>query len=53
MQEYFIRHVDGRALNAESEKDRVIRCLEAAIERRVCEVYNTECFIACMGMFLY
>lgn len=38
MQEYFIRHVDGRALNTESEKERVIKCLEAAIERRVSEV---------------
>ncbi|KAG2243428.1 hypothetical protein Bca52824_094718 [Brassica carinata] len=36
-QEYFIRHVDGRALNTEGEKERVMKCLEAAIERRVCE----------------
>lgn len=38
LQEYFIRHVDGKALNTESEKERIIKCLEAAIERRVCEV---------------
>lgn len=38
IQEYFIRHVDGYALSTEGEKDRVIKCLEAAIERRVCEV---------------
>lgn len=38
LQEYFIRHVDGDVLNTESEKERVIKCLEAAIERRVCEV---------------
>jgi len=25
-------------LSTESEKERVIKCLEAAIERRVCEV---------------
>ncbi|KAF5726254.1 hypothetical protein HS088_TW23G00996 [Tripterygium wilfordii] len=37
-QEYFIRHIDGYAMNTESEKERVIKCLEAAIERRVCEV---------------
>ncbi|KAL9363454.1 hypothetical protein Peur_046239 [Populus x canadensis] len=36
-QEYFIRHDDGYPLNTESEKQRVIKCLEAAIERRVCE----------------
>ncbi|KAG8375806.1 hypothetical protein BUALT_Bualt10G0138700 [Buddleja alternifolia] len=41
-QEYFIRHVDGGALNTESEKDRVIKCLEAAIERRVCEGVRLE-----------
>lgn len=38
LQEYFIRHIDGYALNTASEKERVINCLEAAIERRVCEV---------------
>ncbi|KAJ0248568.1 ACT domain-containing protein ACR2 [Hirschfeldia incana] len=41
-QEYFIRHVDGRALNTEGEKERVIKCLEAAIERRVCEGVKLE-----------
>ncbi|KAJ6743713.1 ACT DOMAIN-CONTAINING PROTEIN ACR2 [Salix viminalis] len=35
--EYFIRHDDGYPLSTESEKERVIKCLEAAIERRVCE----------------
>jgi len=38
LQEYFIRHVDGYALDTASEKERVIKCLEAALERRVCEV---------------
>lgn len=41
-QEYFIRHIDGRALNTEGEKERVIKCLEAAIERRVCEGIRLE-----------
>ncbi|XP_027180731.1 ACT domain-containing protein ACR2 [Coffea eugenioides] len=41
-QEYFIRHVDGCALNTEGEKERVIKCLEAAIERRVCEGIRLE-----------
>ncbi|OMO61640.1 hypothetical protein CCACVL1_23353 [Corchorus capsularis] len=41
-QEYFIRHVDGYALSSKEEKDRVIKCLEAAIERRVCEGVRVE-----------
>ncbi|KAA8521586.1 hypothetical protein F0562_012259 [Nyssa sinensis] len=41
-QEYFIRHIDGCALNTESEKERVVKCLEAAIERRVCEGVRLE-----------
>ncbi|KAL8496952.1 hypothetical protein ACS0TY_020583 [Phlomoides rotata] len=41
-QEYFIRHADGCALIMGSEKDRVIKCLEAAIERRVCEGVRVE-----------
>lgn len=41
-QEYFIRHVDGDVLCTESEKERVIKCLEAAIERRVCEGIRLE-----------
>ncbi|XP_010541614.1 PREDICTED: ACT domain-containing protein ACR2 isoform X2 [Tarenaya hassleriana] len=41
-QEYFIRHLDGRALNTEGEKERVVNCLEAAIERRVCEGVKLE-----------
>ncbi|KAL2318065.1 hypothetical protein Fmac_031941 [Flemingia macrophylla] len=41
-QEYFIRHVDGYALDTASEKERVMKCLEAAIERRVCEGVRLE-----------
>ncbi|XP_022728642.1 ACT domain-containing protein ACR2 isoform X2 [Durio zibethinus] len=41
-QEYFIRHVDGYALSTEGEKDKVVKCLEAAIERRVCEGVRLE-----------
>ncbi|KAJ6352660.1 hypothetical protein OIU76_001816 [Salix suchowensis] len=36
-QEYYIRHMDGCVLDSEGEKDRVIKCLEAAIRRRVSE----------------
>ncbi|KAF3776440.1 ACT domain-containing protein [Nymphaea thermarum] len=41
-QEYYIRHVDGSTLDTESEKQRVVKCLEAAIERRVCEGIRVE-----------
>ncbi|KAH9324878.1 hypothetical protein KI387_005056, partial [Taxus chinensis] len=41
-QEHYIRHTDGRALNSEAERQRVIQCLEAAIERRVSEGLRLE-----------
>ncbi|PIA42328.1 hypothetical protein AQUCO_02000047v1 [Aquilegia coerulea] len=41
-QEYYIRHIDGYTLHTEAEKLRVIRCLKAAIERRVCEGVRLE-----------
>ncbi|XLU78454.1 hypothetical protein S245_001875, partial [Arachis hypogaea] len=37
LEEYFIRHIDGYALNTASKKERVINCLKAAIECRLCE----------------
>eukprot|EP00475_Leptophrys_vorax_P016156 TRINITY_DN22604_c0_g1_i1.p1 TRINITY_DN22604_c0_g1~~TRINITY_DN22604_c0_g1_i1.p1 ORF type:complete len:467 (+),score=25.74 TRINITY_DN22604_c0_g1_i1:196-1596(+) len=33
-QEYFIRTLDGHMLDTEAERDRVVKCLEAAILRR-------------------
>ncbi|XP_034228285.1 ACT domain-containing protein ACR3 isoform X1 [Prunus dulcis] len=39
-QEYFIRHMDGCTLDTEGEKERVIKCIDAAIRRRVSEVSN-------------
>mgnify|MGYP006950757023 CR=1 FL=1 len=39
MQEYYIRHIDGCTLNSQAERRRVIKCLRAAIKRRVSEVY--------------
>ncbi|XP_022867844.1 ACT domain-containing protein ACR2 [Olea europaea var. sylvestris] len=42
IQEYFIRHINGCVLNTESEKERVVKCLEAAIVRRVCEGVRLE-----------
>ncbi|KAK1291324.1 hypothetical protein QJS10_CPB17g02090 [Acorus calamus] len=41
-QEYYIRHVDGFPVNSEAERQRVIQCLEAAIERRVSEGLKLE-----------
>uniref|UniRef100_A0A2P2LCS9 ACT domain-containing protein ACR n=1 Tax=Rhizophora mucronata TaxID=61149 RepID=A0A2P2LCS9_RHIMU len=42
LQEYYIRQMDGCILNDEGEKQRVIKCLEAAIRRRVCEGLSLE-----------
>lgn len=41
-QEYYIRHKDGCTLDMEGEKDRVIKCLEAAIHRRASEGLSLE-----------
>ncbi|RAL48162.1 hypothetical protein DM860_005586 [Cuscuta australis] len=41
-QEYYIRHMDGCTLQTEKEKERVVKCLEAAIQRRVSEGLRLE-----------
>ncbi|KAJ7513778.1 hypothetical protein O6H91_23G013900 [Diphasiastrum complanatum] len=41
-QEYYIRHLDGCTLNSEAERQRLIKCLEAAIKRRVSEGLRLE-----------
>ncbi|XP_042473884.1 ACT domain-containing protein ACR2-like isoform X1 [Zingiber officinale] len=41
-QEYFIRNKDGSSLISELEVQRVAKCLEAAIERRVCQGIRIE-----------
>ncbi|XP_058112073.1 ACT domain-containing protein ACR2 isoform X2 [Magnolia sinica] len=41
-QEYYIRHVNGCTLETETEMQLVAKCLEAAIERRVCEGVRLE-----------
>lgn len=38
LKEYYIRHIDGSPVKSDAERQRVIQCLEAAIERRVSEV---------------
>ncbi|KAL1827222.1 hypothetical protein ACET3Z_005634 [Daucus carota] len=40
--EFFIRHVDGNPISSEAEKQRVILCLRAAIERRASEGLQLE-----------
>ncbi|KAG1331422.1 ACT domain-containing protein ACR6 [Cocos nucifera] len=40
--EYYIRHVDGLPIRSEAERQRVIQCLEAAIERRASEGLELE-----------
>ncbi|KAF7827943.1 ACT domain-containing protein ACR4 [Senna tora] len=41
-QEYYIKHVDGSPVKSDAERQRVIQCLEAAIERRVSEGLKLE-----------
>ncbi|KAI3511740.1 hypothetical protein L1887_18897 [Cichorium endivia] len=36
-QEYYIRHIDGSPVSSEAERERVMQCLEVAIERRTSE----------------
>ncbi|KAK3183180.1 hypothetical protein Dsin_030466 [Dipteronia sinensis] len=43
-QEYYIKHVDGFPISSEAERQRVIACLEAAIERRSSEGLELELF---------
>ncbi|KAL4568168.1 hypothetical protein LXL04_023774 [Taraxacum kok-saghyz] len=41
-QEYYIRHIDGSPVSSEAERERVMQCLEAAIERRTSEAVELE-----------
>lgn len=41
-QEYYIRHMDGCTLQTEVEKEKAIKCLEAAIRRRTSEGLSLE-----------
>ncbi|KAJ0113251.1 hypothetical protein Patl1_03061 [Pistacia atlantica] len=41
-QEFYIRHVDGLPISSDAERERVIQCLEAAIERRAFEGLELE-----------
>lgn len=44
-QEFFIRHIDGTPISSEAEKQRVILCLRAAIERRASEVMFCKLYL--------
>lgn len=39
-----MRHVDGSPVKSDAERERVIQCLEAGIERRVSEVRTYAIF---------
>ncbi|KAJ0970991.1 hypothetical protein J5N97_018950 [Dioscorea zingiberensis] len=41
-QEFYIRHKDGSPISSEAERQRVIQCLQAAIERRASEGLRLE-----------
>ncbi|KAH7280952.1 hypothetical protein KP509_36G022100 [Ceratopteris richardii] len=41
-QEYYIRHMDGCTLDTDGEKQRVMKCLEAAIRRRAAQGLRLE-----------
>ncbi|KAF2322911.1 hypothetical protein GH714_032027 [Hevea brasiliensis] len=41
-QEFYIRHIDGLPISSDAEQERVIQCLEAAIERRASEGLELE-----------
>lgn len=45
VQEFFIRHMDGTPISSEAEKERVILCLQAAIERRASQVFSYLFFL--------
>lgn len=40
--EFFIRHTDGTPISSDAERDRVILCLQAAIERRASQGVSLE-----------
>ncbi|KAH7687049.1 [Protein-PII] uridylyltransferase protein [Dioscorea alata] len=50
-QEFYIRHKDGTPISSEAERQRVIQCLQAAIERRASEGLKLElCTVSRRGL---
>ncbi|XP_043717397.1 ACT domain-containing protein ACR8-like isoform X2 [Telopea speciosissima] len=43
-QEFYIRHTDGTPISSEAERQRVIQCLQASIERRASEGVKLELY---------
>ncbi|CAO2162605.1 unnamed protein product [Urochloa humidicola] len=41
-QEYYVRHVDGHPVRSDAERLRLVRCLEAAVERRASDGLELE-----------
>lgn len=39
-QEFYIKHSDGTPISSEAERQRVIQCLQAAVERRASKVQS-------------
>ncbi|CAD5192979.1 ACT domain-containing protein ACR8-like [Musa acuminata AAA Group] len=51
-QEFYIRHKDGSPISSEAERQRMIQCLQAAIERRATEGIRLElCIEDRAGLF--
>ncbi|KAI0500662.1 hypothetical protein KFK09_018878 [Dendrobium nobile] len=48
-QEFYIRHSDGSPISSEAERQRVIQCLQAAIDRRASEGLRLELCVADPG----
>ncbi|KAF0900037.1 hypothetical protein E2562_026273 [Oryza meyeriana var. granulata] len=42
LQEYYVRHVDGHPVRCDAERLRLVRCLEAAVERRASDGLELE-----------
>lgn len=53
LQEFYIRHKDGTPISSEPEQQRVIQCLQAAIQRRASEVcYHQPYIFNCLRNFV-
>jgi hypothetical protein len=52
VQEFYIRHMDGSPISTETERQRVLKCVQAAIERRGSEVlkqFHKKCHMYEIG----